>query len=680
MKNFRRLILFSIAALQGSNLLAQNFYNDVIVNEFSVNPAAGKEWVELLVVKPGGVDMRNWQITDLGGPTAPPTATEGTLIFPNANYLTSVPEGAHVVVVLKTPAANSNTFIQDTIATDGTLVLFSVGLAGGVLDTTRTMDLSTTDNCVLVDGLLTGTIIDLIGWGGSIASWNPAGLWADTLHVSSNEGAYFTNSPDCGLINDAATIGWFEHQTSSSLTPGQANTNQVPPNTRRWAGTDPDWDNTLNWCPAGPPNGMNIIIPQATLSPVIVGPANILSLHVLPGGRIDVNAPVTMSIQGKLTVDSSGTIAINDAVNVTEISDDVVLRGALTVAPAVPAQITCQGDWIRGSGSSFSRGASIFYFTNLQRQLNVDRGTFHSLILGPARGLRFVGNVAVDNALVLRDTVSISRGDTLTINNTATTAISDSLGGRLTRGTVRRMLDTTSTARIRFHDNNVAVQFDPTGIPGAIVMTVEPDTVVGPLPTFYYVKRVYGIEAEGGSNFSASLSLRYDQSEVQPGIREDTLRLWRTTNNGQTWIFVGGTVDTAANVITAYPVTAFSKWQVGTPNTPPTGVLENNASTRLTMAYLHQNYPNPFNPSTEIRFEISTPSFVKLHIYDVLGRSVATLVDVQLQGGLYTVPWDGRNRFGRPVAAGVYFYKISVRPAQGIGSTVQQVRKMVLLK
>ena len=40
---------------------------------------------------------------------------------------------------------------------------------------------------------------------------------------------------------------------------------------------------------------------------------------------------------------------------------------------------------------------------------------------------------------------------------------------------------------------------------------------------------------------------------------------------------------------------------------------------------LEQNYPNPFNPSTIIRFGIANPDNVSLTVYDILGRSIATL-------------------------------------------------------
>ena len=90
---------------------------------------------------------------------------------------------------------------------------------------------------------------------------------------------------------------------------------------------------------------------------------------------------------------------------------------------------------------------------------------------------------------------------------------------------------------------------------------------------------------------------------------------------------------------------------------------------------LSQNYPNPFNPSTEIRYEIPTAvgrgsglSSVRLVVYDLLGREVATLVNEPQKAGTHTVEWNaGRN------ASGVYFYTLAV-------DGFVQTRKMVLTK
>jgi len=88
---------------------------------------------------------------------------------------------------------------------------------------------------------------------------------------------------------------------------------------------------------------------------------------------------------------------------------------------------------------------------------------------------------------------------------------------------------------------------------------------------------------------------------------------------------------------------------------------------------LEQNYPNPFNPSTEIKFHISKEGFVSLKIYDLLGREIKTLVNEELNNGVYSVQWNGDNNSGEKVSSGIYFYRIEA------GSYINS-RKMLLLK
>jgi N-acetylneuraminic acid mutarotase len=109
---------------------------------------------------------------------------------------------------------------------------------------------------------------------------------------------------------------------------------------------------------------------------------------------------------------------------------------------------------------------------------------------------------------------------------------------------------------------------------------------------------------------------------------------------------------------------------------------------------LFQNYPNPFNPVTIIKFDIPTPlnppsrgrdetfrkggtgELVKLVVYDILGREIATLVNEQLKPGSYEVEWDGTN-----YASGLYFYRLHAGdPSTGSGQSFVEVKKMVLLK
>jgi hypothetical protein len=83
---------------------------------------------------------------------------------------------------------------------------------------------------------------------------------------------------------------------------------------------------------------------------------------------------------------------------------------------------------------------------------------------------------------------------------------------------------------------------------------------------------------------------------------------------------------------------------------------------------LEQNFPNPFNPETAIRFQITDYGRVRLVVYDLLGRQVATLVDEYRDRGTYSVKFDASN-----LASGTYIYRLT---ASGLTAT----RRMMLVK
>jgi hypothetical protein len=90
-------------------------------------------------------------------------------------------------------------------------------------------------------------------------------------------------------------------------------------------------------------------------------------------------------------------------------------------------------------------------------------------------------------------------------------------------------------------------------------------------------------------------------------------------------------------------------------------------------ASLAQNVPNPFNPGTRIRFTLADAGASRLRVFDVSGRLVRTLVDGRIRAGRHEVYWNGLDSEARPVASGVYFFRLE---SQGIDET----RRMILLK
>ncbi len=91
---------------------------------------------------------------------------------------------------------------------------------------------------------------------------------------------------------------------------------------------------------------------------------------------------------------------------------------------------------------------------------------------------------------------------------------------------------------------------------------------------------------------------------------------------------------------------------------------------------LYQNYPNPFNPETKIKYSIpvvetrrgESLQLVKLRVYDVLGREVATLVNELQQPGQYV-----KTLHVTSLPSGVYFYRLTA-------NEYSETKKMILIK
>lgn len=101
-------------------------------------------------------------------------------------------------------------------------------------------------------------------------------------------------------------------------------------------------------------------------------------------------------------------------------------------------------------------------------------------------------------------------------------------------------------------------------------------------------------------------------------------------------------------------------------NSPPTGI---SSQARAAQEFiLYDSYPNPFNSATHIRFQIPSPEFVTLKVYDLLGRSVAELVRENLGPGSHERTFEARG-----LASGIYLYRLQA-------GSFQQTKKFVLIK
>ena len=88
---------------------------------------------------------------------------------------------------------------------------------------------------------------------------------------------------------------------------------------------------------------------------------------------------------------------------------------------------------------------------------------------------------------------------------------------------------------------------------------------------------------------------------------------------------------------------------------------------------LNQNYPNPFNPVTILSYTLPENSFVNVHVFDMVGRTIKILVSEMQTAGNKVLRWNATDAAGSPVSAGIYLYMIQA-------GEFRQTKKMVLLK
>ncbi len=64
-------------------------------------------------------------------------------------------------------------------------------------------------------------------------------------------------------------------------------------------------------------------------------------------------------------------------------------------------------------------------------------------------------------------------------------------------------------------------------------------------------------------------------------------------------------------------------------------------------------YPNPFNPSTTLSFSLPHSDQLKLELFDITGRSVATLAEGKFEFGRHSLNWNAAH-----FASGIYFARL----------------------
>jgi hypothetical protein len=89
--------------------------------------------------------------------------------------------------------------------------------------------------------------------------------------------------------------------------------------------------------------------------------------------------------------------------------------------------------------------------------------------------------------------------------------------------------------------------------------------------------------------------------------------------------------------------------------------------------FLAQNRPNPFARNTQIEYGVPRSMDVEIAIYNAAGQRISTLVDDVKSPGFYKANWQGMDDYGRRLAEGVYFVRMTT-------DELTDTKKLILIK
>jgi hypothetical protein len=222
----------SFLLLATVSLVSAQKAGDVIINEIGFGNSVEGDYVELLVVKPGGVAMAGWFLTDLKSADDTPTGDEGVIKFSDEEgsiFHETIPQGTYILVCLGSKDLKYGGARQeeDVQISDGNnrIVVFADGISPHALPTHGVIQLRDSDNVALVSRWANYGGIDIVAWD-ERCSWKGDKITEiQLLPDKAPTLAYFVPSERTleaiGANEDAAN--WVITQNLKYATPGFCN-------------------------------------------------------------------------------------------------------------------------------------------------------------------------------------------------------------------------------------------------------------------------------------------------------------------------------------------------------------------------------------------------------------------------------------------------------------------------
>ena len=308
---------------------------------------------------------------------------------------------------------------------------------------------------------------------------------------------------------------------------------------RIWTGAiDSLWFNSGNWNPSGIPQRLDsIYIPSTSRNP---------SLRAAEQ-QIDI---------GALSIAANARLSIGAGVAVLTIKNGISLLGSLILDPGAMTQIYTGGSFSTAFNGSFVPGKSTLVFTGTGQV----KGAFYNILLTETSAMQSIGNISISNNINALTNFYLRSSDTLSVTNPDPSSIEGP--GIISPGTITRAIQAIIYPMYRFESEVTYLQFYNLGtLPSSVSMTVFPSTLPPGLPDTLFARRYYSISATGGSNYEASLSLRYDSAKTNLAI--DNLSLFRDSGGVITNMGSSDFLDSDLVAVSLDSVRGFSQWYLG---------------------------------------------------------------------------------------------------------------------
>jgi hypothetical protein len=353
---------------------------------------------------------------------------------------------------------------------------------------------------------------------------------------------------------------------------------------------------------------------------------------------------------------------------VVTLGADAQVNGTLTLSNGV---LDCDGagggvtltladgvDIRRGSGSlsgvpAFGNSVNVNYISTVTHvttgpELPADPGVLADLTVSGDQGATLGADVTVNGACTISGSDLTTDSYTVTLAPSATLTEADSI-------TVLGNVTATRTVSQGVNETfgGIGLEIDAAGAaPGATTVL----RVTGTARDIYGaqgIQRYFEVSPTNNTGLNATVVVHYDHSELG-GIAEADLTHYASDDGGNDWQCYAGVVNESANTVTSTGIPSLALLTLGADTASLDDVAGKPGVTRFVSAG-----PNPFSEGTRVVFEVADTRPVRIAVYDILGRQVATLEDGVLPADRYEVTWHGRDAAGRQVATGVYFCRMT---------------------